>query len=72
MCLGDYRNHTAETGRGLCNSFEDVIAVGRNKLNDMEEKMKLDFMLKKLDHYKTRYTEHYKAISFAQKKKMEI
>lgn len=48
------------------------MAVGRGKSEDMEEKMKLDFMLKKLDHYKTRYTEHYKAISFAQKKKSEI
>jgi hypothetical protein len=48
------------------------MAVGRGKQDEMEEKMKLDFMLKKLDHYKTRYTEHYKAISFAQKKKQEI
>lgn len=29
-------------------------------------------MLRKLDHYKTRFTEHYKAINFAQKKKQEI
>ena len=29
-------------------------------------------MLRKLDHYKTRFTEHYKAIAFASKKKQEI
>ena len=28
LCLGDYRNHNAETGRGLCNSFEDVLKIG--------------------------------------------
>jgi hypothetical protein len=38
----------------------------------MEEKMKLDLMLRKLDHYKTRFTEHFRAITFAQKKKQEI
>lgn len=26
LCLGDYRNHGKENnGRGLCNSFQDVI-----------------------------------------------
>lgn len=34
--------------------------------------MKLDLMLRKLDHYKTRFTEHYRAITFAEKKKQEI
>ena len=28
LCLGDYRNHQSETGRGLCNTFEDVVASG--------------------------------------------
>lgn len=32
----------------------------------------MDMILRKLDHYKTRYIEHYKAIAFAQKKKDEI
>jgi len=72
LCLGDYKNHQAETGRYLCNSFDDVIASGRGKEADVEEKMKLDMMLRKLDHYKTRFTEHFKAITFAQKKKLEI
>ena len=72
LCLGDYRNHSAETGRGLCNSFEDVVASGRGKAEDQEEKMKLDMMLRKLDHYKTRFTEHFRAIEFSKKKKQEI
>lgn len=28
LCLGDYRNHSAETGRSLCNSFADVEVIG--------------------------------------------
>jgi hypothetical protein len=28
LCLGDYKNHQAETGRYLCNSFDDVVASG--------------------------------------------
>jgi ariadne-1 len=24
LCMGDYKKHTAETGRSLCNSFDDV------------------------------------------------
>lgn len=38
----------------------------------MEEKIKLEMMLRKLDHYRTRYFEHYRAIDFAKKKKQEI
>lgn len=38
----------------------------------MEEKLKLEMMLRKLDHYRTRYFEHFKAIDFAKKKKQEI
>lgn len=49
-----------------------MIASGRGKESDVEEKMKLDMMLRKLDHYKTRFTEHFRAITFAQKKKSEI
>jgi len=29
LCMGDYINHTAETGKNLCNSFEDVKLSGR-------------------------------------------
>lgn len=28
LCMGDYKQHQAETGRGLCNSFDDVVASG--------------------------------------------
>ena len=24
LCMGDFRKHSSETGKGLCNSFEDV------------------------------------------------
>ena len=27
LCMGDYKNHSKETGIGLCNSFEDVKKV---------------------------------------------
>jgi hypothetical protein len=36
--MGDYRNHSAETGRSLCNSFADVVASKRDKGNEIEEK----------------------------------
>ena len=29
LCMGDYLNHAAETGKYLCNSFEDVKSAGR-------------------------------------------
>ena len=29
LCLGDYKDHMKETGRGLCNSYADVVAAGR-------------------------------------------
>jgi hypothetical protein len=55
LCLGDYKKHTTETGRSLCNSFEDVVAAGRGNVDEQAEKIKLDMLLRKLDHYKTRY-----------------
>ena len=68
--MGDYKLHTSETGRGLCNSYEDVVASGRGNKDELAEKTRLDLMLRKLDHYKTRYLEHFKAIEFAKKKKV--
>ena len=29
LCMGDYKNHNAETGKNLCGSFEDVKKLGR-------------------------------------------
>jgi hypothetical protein len=48
------------------------VAAGRGKQEDQLEKLKLDMLLRKLDHYKTRYLEHLKAITFAYNKKKEI
>ena len=31
--MGDYRKHQSETGRYLCNSFEDVQAIGVSPSN---------------------------------------
>ena len=33
LCMGDYKKHSAETGKGLCNSFDDVIAAGVGLFN---------------------------------------
>jgi hypothetical protein len=38
----------------------------------MDDKFKLERMLRKLDHYKTRFNEHNAAIKFAVQKKKEI
>jgi hypothetical protein len=32
----------------------------------------LDYQLRKIDHYKTRFLEHFKAVEFAKKKKVDI
>ena len=36
------------------------------------DKMALDRMLRKLDHFRTRYMEHFKSISIAEKRKKDI
>jgi ariadne-1 len=28
LCMGDYKNHSKETGKYLCNSFQDVVEAG--------------------------------------------
>ena len=66
LCMGDYRNHQAETGRYLGNSFEDVKAAGR-ETKDMTDAAKIERELKRLDHYKTRYIEHFKSINISEK-----
>lgn len=42
LCMGDYKNHSKETGAYLCNSFDDVIKAGRGKEEDMTDKMKME------------------------------
>ena len=56
LCMGDYRNHTAETGKALCGTYEDVKAAGRAA--EMDDTMMLERELKRLEHYSTRYIEH--------------
>jgi hypothetical protein len=70
--MGDYKKHTAETGRSLCNSFEDVVSAKRMQSEAHEDKATLDRMLRKLDHFKTRYMEHYRSIGLAEKRKKEL
>ena len=70
--MGDYRNHSAETGKYLCNSFDDVVAIKRDNNQEIAEKQRIELMKRKLDHFQTRYMEHYKAISFAIAKKQQI
>ena len=72
LCMGDYKKHTAETGRSLCNSFEDVVNAKRMLSDVQEDKAALDRMLRKLDHFKTRYMEHYRSIGIAEKRKKEL
>ena len=56
LCLGDYKNHSAETGKGLCNSWNDVIAAGRGK--DVDDFNMLEREMKKVEHFSNRYFAH--------------
>lgn len=56
LCLGDYKNHQKETGRFLCNSWADVVAVGRAK--EFDDLQRLEFEMKKLEHFSSRYVAH--------------
>ena len=64
--MGDYRNHSAETGKGLCNSFEDVKAAGRqtSEMTDVETAAR---QLKRMEHYGMRFVEHQKSIKHAER-----
>ena len=55
--MGDYKKHSAETGRGLCNSYADVESAGR-KTKEMTDVVKIERELKRLEHYSMRYIEH--------------
>ena len=67
LCLGDYRNHQAETGRSLCNSFADVEKAGRSKNKTLTDAYKIQQELKKFEHYSQRFIEHQKSIKYAEK-----
>jgi hypothetical protein len=55
--MGDYRNHTAETGKALCGSFEDVKKLGR-ETKAMTDAAMIERELKRLEHYSTRFVAH--------------
>ena len=49
--MGDYRQHQAETGKYLCNSFDDVVQLKRDAKKDLEEKQRLELIKRKLEHF---------------------
>jgi len=57
LCMGDYKKHQSETGKGLCNSYEDVKKLGR-ETKDMTDAAMIERELKRLEHYSTRFIEH--------------
>lgn len=70
LCLGDYKKHQSETGKYLCNSFDDVKAIGRAK--DFDDIQRIEFEMKKLEHFSSRYIAHQNAIKFAEKRVEKI
>jgi len=62
LCMGDYKNHSKETGRGLCNSFDDVKAAKRAHKGDIQDRLRVDRKMRKFAHYATRYKEHLNAV----------
>ena len=61
--MGDYRNHSSETGKSLCGSFADVQAAGRDKGAASEDVLGIERELKRLDHYKTRFIAHRNSVT---------
>ena len=55
LCLGDYSKHSAETGRGLCNSYQDVVAAGRAENQEVADAESIEREFKRLEFYKDRY-----------------
>ena len=68
LCLGDYKKHSAETGRGLCNSYQDVVAAGRGASEkELTNAAQIERELKRLEFYSDRYNQHQGSIQFAVK-----
>ena len=55
LCLGDYRNHSKETGRYLCNSYDDVVAAGRAEKQEISDAAMIEREMKRLEFYSDRY-----------------
>ena len=72
LCLGDYRNHYKETGRGLCNSYADVVASGRAAKEEISDAAMIEREMKRLEFYSDRYNQHQGSIQFAKKKLLDI
>jgi ariadne-1 len=73
LCMGDYKTHSNDTGRGLCSSFEDVIKAGRDKDQaNPSNSAALERELKRIEFYSQRYINHQNAIKFGEKKLTEI
>lgn len=68
LCMGDYRNHSKETGIGLCNNYADLTKVNRAKQGELKEKVRLDMRLRKFAHYATRFKEHLKSVDLDKKR----
>lgn len=66
--MGDYKNHYAETGIGLCNNFSDLQKVNRAKEGEMKERSRLDMRMRKFVHYATRYKEHLNSVDLDMKR----
>jgi len=49
--MGDYRNHYSETGRSLCESFNDVVEIKRDNNTEIEERQRIELMKRKLEHF---------------------
>lgn len=68
LCMGDYKNHTKETGTGLCGSYEDVFKLKRGNMGEMAERVRLDRKMRKFAHYATRYNEHLRSVELDRKR----
>jgi len=40
--MGDYINHSKETGQYLCNSFDDVVKIKRNNNSELAERQLIE------------------------------
>lgn len=72
LCMGDYKTHSSETGRGLCESFEDVQKAGRVKTKEMSDKVAIEHEMKRMEFYSGRYINHQNAVKFGENKLNEI
>jgi hypothetical protein len=66
--MGDYRNHQKETGRFLCNSYDDVVKSGR-ETKEEKDREDLRAELAKVEFYSTRYLNHFNSVKFGLSKR---